>query len=160
MPKSICRKCGNRIRFNDEQLGKCRACGEPISGMHAHSVSASVVGANSASSKARANAALRYHDAYLVARVTDGIGGVVKIVGFIIGAAIAFAGFKMGSTNDENNSLIVGSIILAAVITVPFYVLGVLVSTLAQSLKALLDAAVHTSPFLTDADKASVMSIE
>ena len=160
MPQSICRKCRNRIRFNDEQLGKCRNCGEPILGSHGHLASANVVGADSASSRARANAALRYHDAYLVARATDGIGGGVKIVGFILGAAIAFFGFAQGSANGGNNFLIVGGIILAAVITVPFYVLGVLVSANAQALKASLDAAVHTSPFLTDADKASVMSLE
>jgi hypothetical protein len=53
-----------------------------------------------------------------------------------------------------------GGIALAFVIAIPLYALGVLVSAHGQVLKASLDEAVHTSPFLTDADRASVMSLE
>ena len=115
-----------------------------------------------ASGKVRERSALRYHDAYLVARATDGIGHGVKSIGFILAFAIALAGFALGSADGGNFFLsrLVGGVILAAIITIPFYVLGVLLSAHAQALKAALDAAVHTSPFLTDADKASVMSLD
>ena len=111
-------------------------------------------------------AARRYRDAYLVARATEGIGSIVKFIGFLCGAVIAItgvafgAGFAPGTNGAVNPMIVVGGVILAVLVTVPFYVLGVLVSAQAQVLKASLDDAVHTSPFLSDAEKASVMSLD
>jgi len=101
----------------------------------------------------------RYKDAYLVARATDGIGGVVKFIGALLGIIIVIAGFVVGSQGRDNTMFVVGSFILAAIVTIPFYVLGVLVSAHGQVLKASLDEAVHTSPFLTDHQRASAMSL-
>ena len=102
----------------------------------------------------------RYRDGYLVARVTDGIGTVVKFVGIALGIITAFAGYALGSQGGSNVMFTIGGVLLGAVIGIPLYVLGVLVSAHAQVLKATIDNAVHTSPFLTDRKRASAMSLE
>jgi len=40
------------------------------------------------------------------------------------------------------------------------YVIGVLISALGHILKANLDSAVHSSPFLTDEQRAAVMRLK
>jgi len=54
--------------------------------------------------------------------------------------------------------LVVGGIV-AGLIALLFYLLGVLVAAHGQVLQATLDSAVNSSPFLTDADKAEIMSL-
>ena len=101
----------------------------------------------------------RYRDAYLAARVTDGIGSIIKTVGFLGGALISIIGVVIG-INSQNTLVVVGSIVAAAVFALPLWALGVLVSAQGQALKATLDAAVHTSPFLDDSQRAKAMSLE
>ena len=105
-------------------------------------------------------AVARYRDGYLVARATNGIGGVVKTLGFVLGGIIALAGFVFGSLDSGSPVLMFAGFILGAVVAIPLFVLGVLVSAHGQVLKATLDEAVHTSPFLTDQQRASVMSLQ
>lgn len=113
----------------------------------------------------------RYTDAYLVAKLTIGIGSTIKAVGFILatliflGAALFgnFASGQRGIGSDVSGgvfyvSLFIGGI--SAVITYSiFYVIGVIVSSNGQVLKATLDNAVGNSPFLTDDLKAKIMSL-
>ena len=105
-------------------------------------------------------AAERYRNAYTVARATDGIGSVIKFIGIALGIIVALVGFIIGSGNRGSGIFVIGGLLLAAVIGIPLYVLGVLVSAHGQVLKANLDEAVHTSPFLTDQQRASVMSLD
>ena len=104
------------------------------------------------------SAATRYKDAYTVASAVDGIGSVIKICGIIFGLLFLVAGVGLGS-DSHNDILLYGGIAFAIIAGVPIYVLGVLVSASGQQTKASLDSAVHTSPFLTDPQKASVMSL-
>ena len=54
---------------------------------------------------------------------------------------------------------IVVGLVVGAVVAIPLFVLGVFVAAHGQVLKATLDEAVHTSPFLTDDERATTMSL-
>lgn len=83
------------------------------------------------------------------------IGATVKVIALVIGGGIALISLVASIQHIQY----FGGIILGAIIAIPIYVLGVLVSALAQVLKATLDTAVHSSPFLTKEDMAKVMSL-
>lgn len=102
----------------------------------------------------------RYRDAYLVARATVTIGSAVKAAGILFGILIALIGIVMGADSRGNPMLIVAGLLLGVIVAIPFYVLGILVAANGQILKANLDGAVHSSPFLNDQQKASVMSLQ
>lgn len=116
----------------------------------------------------------RYWSAYLVARTTAGIGRAIKIFAFVSGITVTVIGLYVGQQDygspnpifqygefavGPNHIFQFGGLVLGAVIVVPLYVLGVLVAARGQMLKASLDEAVHTSPFLTDEQRAAVMSL-
>lgn len=101
----------------------------------------------------------RYRDAYLVARAVATIGAAVKFIGIGLGVLIVFAAVFIGSQSRSGDQFFVGGVLLGVIVAIPIYVLGVLVSAQAQVLKATLDAAVHTSPFLKKEDMARVMSL-
>ena len=105
------------------------------------------------------SAVKRYRDAYLVAGVTCSIGGIVKGLGIIFGIIIVIAGFGLASYGP-NGALQLAGFVAGAIVGIPIYVLGVLVSAQGQHLKASLDQAVHTSPFLDESQKARAMSLQ
>lgn len=109
-------------------------------------------------SQIQGKAISRYRDAYLVAKATTGIGTFVKIMGFVLGFIVFITGFIIG-VQDDKPVYTLGGLLVAILIAVPFYVLGVLVSALGQVLKASLDGAVNTSPFLDTEQKSHVMSL-
>jgi len=100
----------------------------------------------------------RYRDAYLVASAVAAIGAAVKIAGIILGLLIIMGGFLTGL---QSGSIVLGlfGVLIGAVAAIIIFVLGVFVSAQAQILKATLDSAVHSSPFLTKDDMAKVMSL-
>jgi hypothetical protein len=93
----------------------------------------------------------RYEDAYLVAGTVNGAGQAIKVVGFVAAAVAAIGGFIVAGKVSEPRGIgaIIGAVMLGALIALPFYALGVLVSTQGQILKAILDTAVNTSSLLT-----------
>ncbi len=101
----------------------------------------------------------RYLDAYLVARSTNGFGMLIKIIAVIAGALLAAVGALLFNEGRGAEALGVAAIALGIVIAVLFYLLGILVSAQGQILKASLDAAVNTSPLLTNADRVAIMSL-
>jgi hypothetical protein len=94
------------------------------------------------------NLMARYDDAYLTARTLDSTGQLVKVAGFVLGGLIAMVGFGVASKNGVGSAAL-GGLILGALVALPFWVLGVLVASQGQILKATLDAAVNSSPLLT-----------
>jgi hypothetical protein len=107
----------------------------------------------------------RYRDGYLHARTIDGFGGVVKIVALVIGGLLAFGGFV--SCASSANSFggfgeVAGIMIMLAGLLVGGigYILGVLVQSAGQSMKAHFDCAVNGSHFLNDDQRAQAMSME
>ncbi len=101
----------------------------------------------------------RYKDAYLVARATGGFGTLIKAIGVIVGALFVVVGLNFLNEGRGTQELGIVSVGLGFVLGALFFLLGILVSAQAQILKASLDAAVHTSPFLTNRDRAAIMSL-
>jgi len=103
----------------------------------------------------------RYQDAYLVARATAAIGQTVKTIGIVLGIVVALGAliFASQTQGTESAGLLIGGLLLGAIVGIPLYILGILVAAQGQVLKATLDAAVHTSPFLEKQDMAKIMSI-
>jgi len=104
----------------------------------------------------------RYRDAYNVARVIVGIGSFIKGLGIVLAILIALGGFiAAGQTRIEMQAVFLGlgGILWAGIVGVCFYIGGVLISVQGQILKASLDGAVNSSPFLSDEHKAKVMSL-
>ncbi len=104
----------------------------------------------------------RYFDAYRVAKVIDSLGGLIKTIGIGCAVLVALAGFFLLIYGRGAETIIAAGIlviILGIAIGALFYVAGVLVSASGQILKASLDAAVNTSPFLEIEEKAKVMSV-
>ena len=141
------------VRQFFENLGK-------LSPIAPGTVSSTVIAPGTVSSTVTDRAINRYWDAYLVARATTTIGSVVKTVGILFGILIVLIGLLMGADSRGNPMLIVAGLLLGVLVAIPFCVLGILVSANGQILKANLDGAVHSSPFLDDQQKASVMSLQ
>lgn len=109
--------------------------------------------------KALAN---RYWDAYITARVTDGFGDTIKIIGVVLALLIALVTLLVASQIGGGASFVSMSIglLFAAFVGIQFYLLGVLVSAQGQILKASLDSAVNSSPFLNNEHRAKIMSLK
>jgi hypothetical protein len=103
-------------------------------------------------------ATTRYRDGYMVASALNGIGGAVKGIGIAIGVIIALLSLAVGSSTNVMFGLL--GACLGSAIAAPVFILGILISAQGQLMKATMDAAVHTSPFLDDNQKASTMSLK
>lgn len=114
----------------------------------------------------------RYKDGYLYARAINGYGIIIKGTGLTIGIIISVIGVVIGggiadqaqrSPFGPGPGIGVGAgavfIMVAVIVTVIFWVSGVITKAGAQMLKASLDGAVYASPFLTDFDRAEIMSL-
>lgn len=105
------------------------------------------------------SAVTRYQNAYLVARATTAIGASVKYIGISLGVLTVVAAAIFGGLTDRTAQGLAAGLLLGAIVAIPLYVLGVLVSAQGEVLKATLDTAVHGSPFLKKEDMAKVMSL-
>ncbi len=95
---------------------------------------------------------------------------MAKILGLIFGimAALFAAGtiaglgshVGIGSQSNSVPILIGGGMVGFLVVAFPAWVLGVMISSQGQLMKASLDGAVHSSPFLNNSQKAEVMSLK
>lgn len=106
----------------------------------------------------------RYRDAYRSAQVITRVGGVIKVLGivlailmFLIGLVIEMNIFGRDDTAQFISLGVVG--VSAIVVGVVLYMFGVIVAAQGQQLKATLDSAVHTSPYLDLDAKARAMSL-
>ncbi len=116
--------------------------------------------ASSIASEATRDVKQRYRDAYLVSKVTIGFGNWVKRIGFLLAGVIFFGALIMSlEANNAEEILVVGGFVVAGLIGLLFYLIGVLVAAHGQVLQATLDTAVNSSPFLTDADRVEIMSL-
>jgi hypothetical protein len=95
----------------------------------------------------------------LVARTIDGVGVTIKTIGLLLGALLALASLVTGSNGGVGIAFAVMGIVLAGTIAAVLFLLGTLASAQGQILKAALDTAVNSSHFLTDQDRARVMSL-
>lgn len=95
---------------------------------------------------------LRYVDGYRVANTVSSFGQIIKVAGCVLGLLI-FIGVSE-TLKSEGGGFLLGLIVAAL-----FFVVGIIVAAQGQLLKATLDTAVHSSPFLTDDLRASIMSL-
>ena len=61
---------------------------------------------------------------------------------------------------DPDLTIMIVAICFAAFVGILLFVLGTLVAAQGQILKAALDSAVNSSPFLNDPDRAEIMSLK
>jgi hypothetical protein len=120
----------------------------------------------------------RYEDAYLIANWTVNIGSAIKAVGAILAALIVLGGIAstfffagMGGSSaswqaagqtDQMVAVlapILSAIVLAGLVGIVCYALGTVVAAQGQILRAALDSAVNTSPFLSNDSRATMMSL-
>ncbi len=106
----------------------------------------------------------RYSDAYAIAQIIEYAGIAIKIFGLIIAGLIAISGFTtIGDFARAGAAAGIGIIVITGGIAIfwaiLFYIIGTLVSAKAQMLKASLDTAVNSSPFLNDRHKLAIMAL-
>jgi hypothetical protein len=92
-----------------------------------------------------------------------GLGLALKIIGAVLGALIAIL-FLVGGASAETYRVPGGLIqilglVYGIVVWFALFVVGSRVSAEGQILMAVLDSAVHTSPFITHEQRAQAMSI-
>ena len=110
----------------------------------------------------------RYTDAYIVAKVTVGIGNAIKIAGLCVGCGIAVLSGLIAVSSLNSNAGIGGiggllfggiGVCFGVVVGLILFVFGVLLAAQGQTLMATLDTAVNSSPFLAEHEKAKAMSL-
>lgn len=100
----------------------------------------------------------RYTDAYRVAKAIIGLGNTVKLVAFLAAAVIFLASLRVESSFFGGASIVFG-LFLALIIGGGGFILGTLLSAQGQVLKATVDTAVNSSPFLQNEQRAQIMSL-
>jgi RNA polymerase subunit RPABC4/transcription elongation factor Spt4 len=152
--------CPNCSFTIDKTAKVCPWCESPVDAEYTPTKDAS--GAVVAGSSQVSALMKRYKDAYLVAKVTDGFGGMIKGIGIVIAVLLALVGFLLmgnGRAGDATFAVGVMTLMSGIVAGVWIYIAGVLVSSQGQILKASLDGAVNSSPFLANEHKAKIMSL-
>lgn len=163
-----CEACGAEVRFDDAICPKCGADITEVADADEEAVieaetapiekrekSSSVTPPDQASAVMK-----RYKDAYIVARVTNAFGGVIKATGIIIGGLLVLIGLMVAGTSgprDPLSILGIAGVVVGIIAGAMFFIIGVLVSAQGQILKASLDSAVNTSPFLMKEQRAEIM---
>lgn len=113
-----------------------------------------------------ANVSKRYKDSYRVAGVIVGLGKVLKVIGIIVavlcllGGVISFSAMpSMEGAGAVRAIMLIYGVFGALFSWLIFWLWGVVISAIGELLRATLDGAVHTSPFLTDDQRAEAMGV-
>jgi hypothetical protein len=111
----------------------------------------------------------RYNNAYRKAKLICAIGMIVKIIGGLISLFFGIYGYLFGfiltsprtlySSHGESPWPIIIGIITAGIVFLFFYIIGTLIAAVGELIKAQLDSAVNSSPFLNDNERAQTMSL-
>lgn len=104
----------------------------------------------------------RYRNAYQVARTIVGVGGSFKVIGVILSGLIVILSFMAITQTRSGMGLAMGilGLVIGLIVGALIYLIGVIVAAQGQILKANLDTAVNTSPFLTNDIRAEIMSLK
>jgi hypothetical protein len=180
----ICVNCGKQNQSNRQDCWKCRTSrhgtptkkrgesgemsnlsGEPlVTEMRDDSVPTADSRIHTHAPETREVRALmsRYWDAYVVTQVTVGIGEVIKATAIGLAAIIILGALLLASQVSGGSAAVIFLLGLgaAAVVGGLFYLLGLIVMAQGQILKASLDGAVNTSPFLENEHRAKIMSLK
>jgi hypothetical protein len=102
----------------------------------------------------------RYSDAYLVGRAINGFGDAIKVVGIVVAVLLALPGVLFAVQAHAGVLAAFAIVIYAGCVALSSYLFGTLVAAQGQILKAALDIAVNSSPFLSNAQRAVAMSLQ
>ena len=108
-----------------------------------------------------ARATKRYFDAYGIASSIDAQGSAIKVLAFVLATGIVLVTL-FAVTQVEGKvviAVLINGAIIAAVTWSIVHSYGVRVCAEGQNLLASLDIAVHTSPFMSDAQRAQAMRL-
>ena len=102
----------------------------------------------------------RYKNAYRVAHSACHLGSGARVFGSIAGAVVLVLSAQTavsykGQTANATAAIIVGFSALAL-----FWLLGTVITTLGENLKASLDTAVYSSTFLDNVQRAQILSLK
>lgn len=166
-----CSTCGE---VHEDQFTSCWTCTPQAAAPEAAatSVSAGQVSATLARAASQGQVTVadfgpptkaRYAEAYLTAHSISAVGKAIKVIGGIV-FALGILGIMaaLGESNEYGSSS--GGIealfsALLALIGGLIAVMGIMVSSQAQLNLSSLDCAVHTSPFLTETQRAETMRL-
>ncbi len=98
----------------------------------------------------------RYKDTYTEAHAVVTVGKFIKGLGVFLFIAVLLAGFGMAS--DQGGRVAVIGVVLACLIGIPTYVLGILIAAQGQTQLATLDTAVNSSRHLSDDEVADILA--
>ena len=99
---------------------------------------------------------VRYQDGYRVAKLINGFGQTCKVAGIGLGGLILL-GCAMAPSGSS--FLVVIGLVVGSIVGFAGWAIGVLISAQGQMVKATLDTAVNTSPFLSNEERARIMSL-
>jgi hypothetical protein len=157
-----CTKCGEWVEDLYDACWKCSTPDDGASPRKPESVTPAVPNPHSTNSSTAASAIIqRYSHAYLTARTITNIGVLIKRTACFIGITIMLISISYLTQSHSSNAIeaLIG-LVVAFVTATPIYILGILVAAQGEILKATLDTAVTTSPFINKEEMAKVMSIE
>ena len=106
-----------------------------------------------------------------MAKAVNALGPICKVVGLIAGLFVVFFGIMGTETlmrpnpsitgianyQTQHNVYLISVIFFGVFVAFAGWALGAIVGGYSQHLKATLDAAVHGSPFLSDAQRAELI---
>lgn len=114
----------------------------------------------------------RYRDAYRIASFQTGVGRTIKMVSLGLGGLVTLIsfismtenakpqpGFFGPTTNPIGVTLGWFGVLAGLLIAGIGFIFGLLVSSQGEVLKAGIDGAVNTSPFVTNEERAQMMSL-
>jgi hypothetical protein len=101
----------------------------------------------------------RYRDAYAVSSTIVGFGDLIKVLGCLFGGLIALGGLLMMTQGGLGFATEVGAVVWGGVTATLIYLFGIVVAAQGQILRATLDTAVNTSPFLDNPSRAEIMTV-
>jgi len=162
-------RCANCGKDNPADRTFCWSCstpmGESTSPVKPSRVEAPTpVQAPSSQTAPRRQFVNRYLDLYRAANFLVALGNTVKVVGISAGAVILvlFALVGLAASSESGGAFfvmfLIGSVSGVFVGGITF-LLGILISAQGQILLAQADGAVHTSPFMSDDEKLTAMSL-
>lgn len=116
----------------------------------------------------------RYQEGYRLARTISGLSPLCKGIGLLTGVFVVIFGLMgsetvmrpnpsmvgMASLESQHRVYILSVIFFGALVAMIGWVIGIVLDGYGHQLKATLDTAVNSSPFLSNAQRAQVMRLE
>jgi len=108
----------------------------------------------------------RYQEGYHYSEIIHGLGNLIQVLAYVAGGLLALIGFLgmlgLAQDNPFGSLAVAGGLstfITGLLIGAIGYIHGILIKALGYFLKAQCDCAVNSSHFLTDDQRAEVMSL-